>query len=139
MPPPASIHLPFQPAPPSDQSSPVVPELLTLEPASPLLEPALPPEMPATPPSVASSPPTPTPTLATMPSSTTSPPQPASRPPAPSAPANSSPSLSAGQPPPSPGYTVVLKWCPNCKTSLMDSREFECYACQDRRYYYEEE
>jgi hypothetical protein len=43
----------------------------------------------------------------------------------------------------SPGYTLVFKWCPNCKTSLIDSHDFECYACQDRRYYcsleYEEE
>jgi hypothetical protein len=34
-----------------------------------------------------------------------------------------------------PGYILVFKWCPNCKTSLIDSRDFECYACQDRRYY----
>jgi hypothetical protein len=130
--PPASIQLHYQPAQPSDQSSPEVPELLTLEPASQLLEPALPPEMPAMPPSAAPSPPTPTP----MP---TSPLQPASRPPASLAPANSSQSSPAGQPQPSPGYTVVFKWCPNCKKSLVDSREFECYTCQDRRYYYEEE
>ncbi len=52
-PPPASIRLPFQPAPPSDQPSPVAPELLTLKPASPLLELAVPSEMPATLPSIA--------------------------------------------------------------------------------------
>jgi hypothetical protein len=34
---------------------------------------------------------------------------------------------------------MVFKWCPSCTKSLVDSREFECYACQDRRYYYEEE
>jgi hypothetical protein len=34
---------------------------------------------------------------------------------------------------------LVFKWCPSCKKSLVDSRDFECYACQDRRYYYEEE
>jgi hypothetical protein len=38
-------------------------------------------------------------------------------------------------PPHSPGYTIVFKWCPSCKKSLMDNREFECYAFQDRRYY----
>jgi ribosomal protein L33 len=35
----------------------------------------------------------------------------------------------------SPGYTLVFKWCPNCNSNLIDSRDFECYACQDRRYY----
>jgi hypothetical protein len=36
----------------------------------------------------------------------------------------------------SPGYTLVFKWCPNCNNNLIDSRDFECLACQDRRYYY---
>jgi hypothetical protein len=38
--------------------------------------------------------------------------------------------------PPSPGYTLVMIWCPSCKTNLIDNRDFECYPCQDRRFYY---
>jgi hypothetical protein len=35
----------------------------------------------------------------------------------------------------SPGYTLVLKLCPNCNNNLINSRDFECHACQDCRYY----
>ncbi len=60
-PPPTSVRQHSQPAPPSDLPWPETPELLTLEPASPLLEPAVPPEMPATPPCTATPPSTPPP------------------------------------------------------------------------------
>jgi cell division septation protein DedD len=36
----------------------------------------------------------------------------------------------------SSGYVLIFKWCPNCKINLIDSRDFECHACQDRRNYY---
>jgi hypothetical protein len=137
-------------SPPPLFSSPSPSRALTSSSTSPLLRPSTPldhvpaspptcpptlPERPESPPPAepaTASPPKP---AADPPSPPTSPLQPASRQPAPSALANSSPSSSAGQPPPSPGYTIVFKWCPNGKTSLMDSREFECYSCQDRRYY----
>jgi hypothetical protein len=68
-------------------------------------------------------------------------------PPAPSAaqPANTAPAATAlaSRSAPRPGYTLVLIWCPTCKKSLIDNRDYECYMCQERRYYlsleYEEE
>jgi hypothetical protein len=138
------------PYPPPLIRSPSPSRALTLSSASPLLPPSAPldhvPALPLTcpptplellesPPPAEPAPAPPPPPAADPPLPPTSPLQPASRSPAPLALANSSPSSSAGQPTPSPGYTIVFKWCPNCKTSLVDNHEFECYACQDRRYY----
>jgi hypothetical protein len=33
------------------------------------------------------------------------------------------------------GYTLVMIWCPSCKKNLIDNHDFECYMCQERRYY----
>jgi hypothetical protein len=41
-----------------------------------------------------------------------------------------------------PGYTLVMIWCPSCNNNLIDNRDIECYMCQDQRYhrsfYYED-
>jgi hypothetical protein len=26
-------------------------------------------------------------------------------------------------------------WCPFCKNTLIDNRDFECYMCQEKRHY----
>ncbi len=33
------------------------------------------------------------------------------------------------------GYTLVLIWCPFCKKNRINNRDFECYMCQEKRYY----
>jgi hypothetical protein len=66
--------------------------------------------------------------------SSTAPPSPSTpSPPTPPPPMTEPPPL---QPLPSPGYTLVMIWCPSCKKNLIDNRDFKCYPCQDRRYYY---
>jgi hypothetical protein len=122
---PLSCTSPSPPSPsPPPSSSPSPSRSLTPSSASPSRPPSTPLDhVPALPPTC---PPTP-------------PERPEPSPPAESAPASLPPPPPAADlptPSTSPGYTIVYLWCPNCKTSLMDNREFECYACQDRRYYY---
>ncbi len=121
---PLSCTSPSPPSPSSSPSRPPMPSSATPSSGSPLRLPNAPLDhVPASP---TTCPPTP-------------PERPEPSPPAESAPASPPPPPPAAVPPtPSilPGYTIVYIWCPNCKNSLMDNRDFECYACQDRRYYY---
>ncbi len=36
----------------------------------------------------------------------------------------------------SPGYTLIMIWCPSCKKSLINECSPECYTCQDQRFYH---
>jgi hypothetical protein len=45
------------------------------------------------------------------------------------------PAARLAEAPSSSGYTLVLMWCPSCKTNMIDNRDYECYMCQEKRYY----
>jgi hypothetical protein len=135
-PPPSSSSSPSRSLTPSSASPPLLPSaLMDHVPASPPTCPPTPPERPELPPPAEPAPASPPLPAADLSSPSTSPQQPASRPPAPAVLAKTHRHL---RPPDScrlpPAIQSSLN-SPNCKTNLMDNREFECYACQDRRYY----
>jgi hypothetical protein len=68
----------------------------------------------------------------------TRPPAPPATQPAATQPASTQPAATqpaATVPASGSGYTLVLMWCPFCKNNLIDNRDFECYTCEEKRYY----